>query len=124
MPFEAVIEEPFESVGQNDVFQNTPLRRRVERELFRGGFHALLDPFPLFRIIDVHELRAGLARVGISQTVEQCAQRQHAKRFGVKRTIQIPNGQPVRRRLQIRMRGRGKPSGSISATRCPRSRQA
>ena len=37
----------------------------------RGGFHALLDPFPLVRIVDVHVLRADLARISSSQTFEQ-----------------------------------------------------
>ena len=104
MPLEAVVQESFESVGQDNVFQNAPLRGRVEGELLRGGFHAFLNPFPLFPIVDVHELHARLGGIGLAQPVEQRAQRQHAERFGMKGAIQIPDGQPVRRRFQIRMR--------------------
>ena len=57
--FEAIVEKQLESFGFDEIFQNAPARRGLERPLIRRiGFDALLQPAALLGIVDVHVLHA------------------------------------------------------------------
>ena len=71
-----------------------------------GLLDALLDPFALLRILNVHVFNADGARICIAQTIEDFPQRHvgfPAKTACGELTIQIPHRQAVAGDIQVRM---------------------
>ena len=98
------VQKYLEALGRNDAFENPAPDRGFERPLVCRRLHALLQPPPLLGIVDVHVLDAQLAGVGQPQPVDQRAQSGNTEGSRVERAIQVPDGQAVRRRIEIRLR--------------------
>ena len=108
---EAGAKEGFKAFGFVETFENAGPVRGGQRVLI--GFHALLEPGFLLRRLDVHVLGADLAAVGLTERFQDFAEREHhvrgafaqflAEGAGDEFTVEIPNGEAVMGRIELRM---------------------
>jgi len=76
----------------------------VVRGLLVGLLQALLEPAALLRLLDVHVLDADRAAVGVAQHAEDLAQQHRApaaEAAGDELAVEIPEGQPVARDVEV-----------------------
>ena len=106
---------------------------RISRLLLGGrprqvvdALHALLDPGLLVGILDVHELDADRAAVGLAQDLDDLAERRLLEAEHVveeELAVEVGVGEAVGLGVELRVvLSPARPSGSRSASRWPRTR--
>ena len=120
-----LLQELFENHGVGQPRQNAQLAFAAELQPIGRPFHAFLQPLADRHIIDVHELHADRAAVGLAQAVDHGA---HVRSGPTGQGVGGNGALPMRRRqaeilgVEFGREGRGRPSGSRSAAMCPRTR--
>src|SRR4051794_22157878 len=115
LPHKTSLQKLFEFLGLNEPVQDAAADRLVQLPGIRGRFHVLLEPLLLGRILDVHVLNTDRSAISPAKTVQDLAkrfERLHVRsdaaawsfyRARKERTVEIPNGQSVRSRIEFRM---------------------
>ena len=114
----ALLAEHLEAFRFGQLLQDFPLAAGVEGAVPGGAFHLALDPGFLLRILDVHELDADRAAIGVAQDLHDLAQRcgfppQHV--VDEDRLVQVGIGEAVGSVVQLGMRRRHHQAERIEA---------
>src|SRR5215468_9008841 len=100
------VEEALEQLGGRQPLQNRALAHVGEAGLVVADLDALLDPGLLARILDVHELDADIAAVGLAQGRHDLPQRRglvSQQVVDVDRPLQVAFGEAVSARIELRV---------------------
>ena len=106
------VQETLEAFGGVQALEDVPLVVWVD--LPRDPFHPFLDPALLVGLLDVHVLDADRPAVGVAEQAERVPERHHVaagQPVHVELAVEVPDGQPVRRRVQVGVHGSGPPRG-------------
>ncbi len=105
----ALLAEHLEALGLGELLEYAALLRRAEGRVPRRAFHPALDPGFLVGILDVHELDADRAAIGVAQDPHDLAQRGGLAAEHVvdeDRLVQVGVGEAVGKRVQLGVRRR------------------
>ncbi len=105
----ALLAEHLEAFGLGELLQDAALLLRAEGRVPRRAFHAALDPGFLVGVLDVHELDADRAAIGVAQDLHDLAQRRGLAAEHVvdeDRLVEVGVGEAVGVRVQLGMRRR------------------
>ena len=123
---EFLAQELLEDDGVGEPDQDAKLFLAGKRQAVLGAFHAALEPVPGGRVVQVHELDADGAAIGVAQALEDLADGQGliiGQRGAAGEQVQVAVAEAVVAQLQLgRAWAAGAPSGSSSASMWPRTR--
>ena len=121
----SLLDEFFEDDCVGEALEDLELLLAAEVAAIFGALHAVLQPLADAQVVHVHELHADDAAVRVAQAGDDLPQRHLLRAFdrvGREGAVEVGVGEVIKRWIELGQFGRGRPSGSICATRWPRTR--